>query len=263
MIFFLLKKIILFFLILCMIPNTFAMFNPIEQVSLISHLDTKDNLQNSDEKFSNEQFSDEKLGYSLGVSLGSYVNQSFEQQKKIGIEINKNSLLEGVKDAISGHVKLSHEEIASILKKFRKILKEENKIQFEKKLKENFIQGELYMKNFSKIKGVKKTPSGLLYLIQEPGAGINVTNSTTITVHYKGKLVNGIEFDNSYKRGQPVSLILKDVILGWQEGLKYIHKGGKIKLVIPPHLAYGSKEVNGIPGNSTLIFDIELLDTVN
>jgi len=218
----------------------------------ISHVQITNKLQNNDEK----------LGYSLGVSLGSYVNQSFEKQKKIGIKIDKNSLIEGLKDALSGNLKLSYEEISSILKKFETILKKETNIQLEKNLKENFFQGELYMKNFSKKKGVQKTPSGLLYLVEEPGEGKIVTNDTKITVHYKGTLINGVEFDNSYIRGKPVSLILKDVILGWQEGLKYIKKGGKIKLVIPPNLGYGSKEINGIPGNSTLVFDIELLDVV-
>lgn len=207
--------------------------------------------------------SNEKLGYALGVSLGNYVNQSFEKQKKIGIELDKYSLLKGVQDAISGNLKLSHQEISSILKDLEEKLNNATKIQFERNAKENSIQGELYMKNFYKLKGVKKTSTGLLYLVEKEGSGEKLTNNTKITVHYKGQFINGIEFDNSYIRGKPISLILKDVILGWQEGLKYIKKGGKIKLVIPPHLGYGEKDVNGIPGNSTLIFDIELLDVVN
>jgi len=252
MIFFFLKRIILLFIILY-VPKSFSLSVPSSDIYLQSHSVIKNKLPNKNEK----------LGYAIGVSLGNYVNQYFDQQKKIGVELDKNSILKGIKDAISGDLKLSHQEISVILKELSDKLKNATKIQFEKNAKENFIQGQLYMKSFSKIKGVKKTSSGLLYLLEREGEGEELINDTKITVHYKGTLINGVEFDNSYKRGKPVSLMLKDVILGWQEGLKYIKKGGKIKLVIPPHLAYGAEEVNGIPSNSTLIFDIELLDVVN
>lgn len=81
-----------------------------------------------------------------------------------------------------------------------------------------------------------------------------------MVVNYKGTLVDGSEFDNSYKRGEPLSFRLDGVIPGWTEGLKHVKKGGKIKLVIPPTLAYGETGVPGIPANSTLVFDVELLD---
>ncbi|AEO08865.1 FKBP-type peptidyl-prolyl cis-trans isomerase FkpA precursor [Buchnera aphidicola str. Ak (Acyrthosiphon kondoi)] len=252
MIFFILKKIILLCVILY-IPKSFSSSVPFSDIYLqASNSELKDKFHNNNEK----------LAYALGVSIGNYVNQSFEKQKKMGIELDKNNLLKGIQDVISDHLKLSHQEISLLLKELEKKIKHANKIQFEKNAKENFIQGELYMKNFSKVKNVKKTSTGLLYLIEREGEGEVLTNDTKITVHYKGVLINGVEFDNSYRRGKPISLMLKDVILGWQEGLKYIKKGGKIKLVIPPNLAYGDQEVNGIPGNSTLIFDIELLDAV-
>ncbi|MBU5562641.1 FKBP-type peptidyl-prolyl cis-trans isomerase, partial [Escherichia sp. S69_ASV_4] len=81
-----------------------------------------------------------------------------------------------------------------------------------------------------------------------------------VVVNYKGTLIDGKEFDNSYTRGEPLSFRLDGVIPGWTEGLKNIKKGGKIKLVIPPELAYGKAGVPGIPPNSTLVFDVELLD---
>jgi len=253
MIFFLLKRIILFFFIISYVPESFSASVPLSNIYSESHSEKKNIFRNKNEK----------LGYALGVSLGDYVNKSFEKQKKIGVELDKYSLLKGIEDAISGNLKLSHQEISSILEELEEKLKNASKIQFEKNAKNNLIQGELYMKNFSKLKNVKKTSSGLLYILKEKGQGETLKNDTKITVHYKGTLINGMEFDNSYTRGKPISLILKDVILGWQEGLKYIKKGGKIKLIIPPHLAYGDKEVNGIPANSTLIFDIELLDVIN
>ena len=107
---------------------------------------------------------------------------------------------------------------------------------------------------------MKKTESGLLYQVEKPGAGEAPKDSDTVVVNYKGTLTDGTEFDNSYTRGEPLSFRLDGVIPGWTEGLKHIKKGGKIKLVIPPALAYGKTGVPGIPANSTLVFDVELLD---
>ncbi|WP_295164095.1 FKBP-type peptidyl-prolyl cis-trans isomerase [uncultured Buchnera sp.] len=251
MIFFLLKRILFLYLIF-FIPKSFSENLPFFKIQ--SYSEKKEFFKNDNEK----------IGYSLGVSLGNYVNESFEKQKKMGIKLDKYSILLGVQDAISGNLKLSHEEISIILQKLQEHLKNLVKTQLEKNEKENLMQGKLYMKNFSEIKGVNKTPSGLLYVVEKLGEGEEIkTKNTEITVHYKGSLINGMEFDSSYKRGKPITLMLKDVILGWQEGLKYIKKSGKIKLIIPPDLGYGSNTINGIPANSILVFEIELLDIKN
>ncbi|QFQ32335.1 FKBP-type peptidyl-prolyl cis-trans isomerase [Buchnera aphidicola] len=250
MISFLIKRIMLLFL-------TFYISSAFSETQL--NPKTQSYLENK-KVFINEN---EKIGYALGVSLGNYVNQSFEKQKQLGIQLDKYSLLSGIEDAISNNLKLSNQEISEILEKLETKLKNATKSQIEKNEKENLIQGQLYMKKFSQIKGAHKTQSGLMYIIDNPGRGEEITEDTEITVHYKGFLVNGVEFDNSYSRGKPVVFVLKDVILGWQEGLKYIKKGGRIKLVIPPSLGYGNSRLNGIPGNSTLVFDIELIDVKN
>ncbi|QFQ32685.1 FKBP-type peptidyl-prolyl cis-trans isomerase [Buchnera aphidicola (Aphis fabae)] len=250
MIFFLLKRIMFLFL-LCYIPTSYSETQSTSQVQSSSE---------NKKIFKNEN---EKIGYALGVSLGNYINQSFEKQQKLGIELDKYSLLLGIQDAISNNLQLSSQEISEILEKLEKKLKNATKIQIKKDETENLIQGQLYMKKFSQTKGVRTTQSGLMYIIEKPGEGEEITENTEITVHYKGSLINGEEFDNSYSRGKPVVFTLKDVILGWKEGLKYIKKGGKIKLVIPPSLAYGNTALNGIPGNSTLIFDIDLIDAKN
>lgn len=251
MIFFLLKRILLLFLIF-FAPISFSEHLPF--VNIQSHLEEKELFKNDNEK----------VGYSLGVSLGNYINQSFQRQKDIGIKLDKESILLGVQDAIAGNIKLPNQEISMILQKLEDKIKRITEMQIKKNEKENLAQGQLYMKKFSELEGVHKTSSGLLYLIENTGKGQEkITNNTQVTVHYKGYLINGIEFDNSYKRNQPIKIMLKDVILGWQEGLKYIKKGGKIKLIIPPKLGYGNNKINGIPGNSTLIFDIELLDIKN
>lgn len=107
---------------------------------------------------------------------------------------------------------------------------------------------------------MKTSSTGLLYKVEKEGTGAAPKESDTVVVNYKGTLIDGQEFDNSYKRGEPLSFRLDGVIPGWTEGLKNIKKGGKIKLVIPPELAYGKNGVPGIPANSTLVFDVELLD---
>ncbi|HAR9402698.1 TPA: FKBP-type peptidyl-prolyl cis-trans isomerase, partial [Salmonella enterica] len=125
---------------------------------------------------------------------------------------------------------------------------------------DNEAKGKTFRDAFAKEKGVKTSSTGLLYKVEKEGTGEAPKDSDTVVVNYKGTLIDGKEFDNSYTRGEPLSFRLDGVIPGWTEGLKNIKKGGKIKLVIPPALAYGKTGVPGIPANSTLVFDVELLD---
>lgn len=108
--------------------------------------------------------------------------------------------------------------------------------------------------------GVTTLPSGLAYEIEKQGEGPAPKPEDTVKVHYTGTLVNGTVFDSSVQRGEPVEFQLNQVIPGWTEGLQKISKGGKIKLYIPPQLAYGDEGRPGIPPASTLIFEVELLD---
>jgi FKBP-type peptidyl-prolyl cis-trans isomerase FkpA len=181
----------------------------------------------------NPQFKndDEQAAYALGASLGRYMDNSLKEQEKLGIKLDKDQLIAGVQDAFANKSKLSDADIEKTLQSFE-----------------------------AKEKGVKKTESGLLYQVEKPGTGATPKDSDTVVVNYKGTLVDGTEFDNSYTRGEPLSFRLDGVIPGWTEGLKHVKKGGKIKLVIPPALAYGKTGVPGIPANSTLVFEVELLD---
>jgi len=119
--------------------------------------------------------------------------------------------------------------------------------------------GEAYLNKFIS-NGATKTKSGLAYKIEKPGKGKKPTATELVKVHYRGTLLDGKEFDSSYKRGQPVTFPLNRVIKGWTEGLQLIAPGGKIKLVIPSDLAYGDAgHPPTIPGGATLVFDVELL----
>lgn len=106
----------------------------------------------------------------------------------------------------------------------------------------------------------EKTTSGIAITTLKEGTGANPKASDTVKVHYRGTLENGNEFDSSYKRGQPATFPLNRVIPCWTEGVQKIKVGGKAKLVCPSNLAYGNQNVPGIPPNSTLIFEVELLE---
>ncbi|TKI04971.1 FKBP-type peptidyl-prolyl cis-trans isomerase [Martelella alba] len=209
------------------------------------------------DKFKN---SDEQAAYALGASLGRYMDNSLKEQEKLGIKLDKNQLIAGVQDAFADKSKLSDEEIEATLQSFEAKVKTAAQAKMEQEAKDNAEKGDKFRAEFAKQKGVKKTANGVLYKIEKAGTGKAPTDTDTVVVNYKGTLVDGTEFDNSYKRGEPLSFRLDGVIPGWTEGLKEIRKGGKIELVIPPDQAYGKTGVPGIPANSTLVFDVELLD---
>ncbi|MBX9447735.1 FKBP-type peptidyl-prolyl cis-trans isomerase [Dickeya chrysanthemi] len=203
---------------------------------------------------------EEAAAYALGASLGRYMDNSLKEQEKLGIKLDRQQLILGVQDAFADKSKLSDEEIEKTLQSFEGRVKEAAQAKMQQDAKDNADKGTQFRDAFAKEKGVKKTESGLLYQVEKEGTGAMPKDSDTVVVNYKGALVDGSEFDNSYKRGEPLSFRLDGVIPGWTEGLKHVKKGGKIKLVIPPALAYGEAGVPGIPANSTLVFDVELLD---
>jgi len=127
------------------------------------------------------------------------------------------------------------------------------------KANDNIKAGQEFLANNAKKPGVKVTASGLQYEIITEGTGKTPSPTSKVTVHYEGKLVDGTIFDSSYKRGETISFPLNGVIQGWQEGLQLLKEGGKAMLYIPSNLGYGEKGAgNIIPGNSTLIFTVEL-----
>ncbi|HGM5491933.1 TPA: FKBP-type peptidyl-prolyl cis-trans isomerase [Serratia fonticola] len=208
-------------------------------------------------KFKND---DEQAAYALGASLGRYMENSLKEQEKLGIKLDKDQLIAGVQDAFANQSKLNDSDIEKTLQGFEARVKASAQAKMEQDAKENEAKGAKYAETFAKEKGAKKTESGLLYKVEKEGTGEAPKDSDTVVVNYKGTLTDGTVFDNSYDRGEPLSFRLDGVIPGWTEGLKHIKKGGKIKLVIPPALAYGKNGVPGIPANSTLVFDVELLD---
>ncbi len=128
------------------------------------------------------------------------------------------------------------------------------------KASENSKIGEEYLKKNREKEGVKVTASGLQYKVLKEGTGISPKATDFVKVHYRGTLIDGTEFDSSYKRNQPAEFQLNQVIPGWTEGLQLMKVGSKFQLTIPSSLGYGERGNQSIPGNSVLLFDVELLD---
>lgn len=125
----------------------------------------------------------------------------------------------------------------------------------------NLDEGAAYMATNAQEAGVQTTASGLQYEVITQGDGERPTADDTVLVHYRGTLTDGTEFDSSYSRNQPISFPLRNVIAGWTEGVQLMPVGSTYRFTIPPNLAYGERGVPGvIPPNSTLIFDVELLE---
>ncbi|WP_340620195.1 FKBP-type peptidyl-prolyl cis-trans isomerase [Xenorhabdus siamensis] len=216
----------------------------------------------SDEVKLNKAFKtvEQQDSYALGASIGHYMEKSLDEQKALGINIDKSQLLVGFEDAVNNKSKLNDTEIQQVLSEFDAKIRTSLQAKLEKEASENSEKGDKFREQFAKEAGVVKTKSGLLYKIEREGSGKTPATSDTVVVNYKGSLIDGKVFDSSYERKEPLSIPLDKVIQGWKEGLQHLKKGGKMQLVIPPELAYGKNGVQEIPANSTLVFEIELLD---
>ena len=193
-------------------------------------------------------FQDEttRINYSLGYQIGG-------DFKKQGVEVDAEAVTQGIKDALAGgEPQMPRDEMHATLV----ALKQKVDAELRARRVENELayvrEGEAFLADNADKEGVQVADSGLQYRIVEPGSARRPAATDTVTVNYRGTLVNGNEFDS----GQGVSFPLNGVIRGWTEGLQLVGEGGKIQLFIPPSLAYGDR---GPLAHRTLIFDVELL----
>jgi FKBP-type peptidyl-prolyl cis-trans isomerase FklB len=192
----------------------------------------------------------DKFSYSIGVNIGSNLS-------KQNIPVNPDAITAGIKDAIAGKPQLTPDQIKEVMATFEKDMEQKQKAAGEK----NASEGTKFLEENKKKEGVKTTGSGLQYKALKQGTGAQPKESDTVTVNYRGTLINGTEFDSSYKRGQAATFPLSGVIKGWTEGLQLMKVGSKYQLFVPPNLGYGDRAVGpDISPNSTLIFEVELLD---
>jgi FKBP-type peptidyl-prolyl cis-trans isomerase len=192
----------------------------------------------------------DQVSYTIGVQFGKSL-------KSQDLDLDSAALARGIEDGLkTGKIKLSDEEMQTAMAKLSQDRQNQMKVEADKnKLKAD----EFLAKNKSEA-GVQVTSSGLQYKIIDAGQGPQAKIEDVVVVNYRGKLVDGTEFDSSYKRNMPAEFPLKGVIPGWTEGLQLMKKGGKTVFYIPPELAYGDRPRNNIPSNSVLIFDVELLE---
>lgn len=203
---------------------------------------------------------DEKAAYAIGASLAQYLKANLEQQAEIGLELNDALVLQGVTDVFLNQALLTDQEAQQSLQALDKRVAEMMKKQSEEKAAKAKELGEKYRTEFAKNENVKKTDSGLLYLVNKQGEGKKPVATDTVVVHYKGTLPDGTKFDSSYDRNEPATFPLNRVIPGWTEGVQLMPVGSKFTFVIPPELAYGDQDMPTIPANSTLQFEVELLE---
>lgn len=192
----------------------------------------------------------QQVGYSIGTQIGN----DFRRNE---FDIDSDSFIRGFTDAFSGkELVLSEEKIAEVLAAFRLRMQATQK----KKVEDMAKTGMAFLEENKKKEGVVALSSGLQYKVLRAGTGATPKASDTVSTNYRGTLVDGTEFDSSYKRGKPADFPVKGVIKGWTEALQLMKVGAKWELYIPPSIAYGQRGSRTIPPNATLIFELELLD---
>lgn len=190
----------------------------------------------------------DSASYAIGVSVASFYREQ-------GIaNINTKILCAAVEDVMAKKTPRVDEFTSNAV--MNKVMQSAQ----EEKIKPNLDSGVAFLARNKTRPEVKETASGLQYEVMKEGTGAKPTVSDVVVAHYKGTLVNGTEFESSYSRGEPLEIPLERVIKGWTEGLQLMPIGSKYKFFIPYNLAYGTFDNNSIPGGSTLIFEIELLD---
>ena len=193
----------------------------------------------------------DKISYGLGLSIG-------QQMKSSGVkELAYADLAAGVQDMLEGNKpKVSFQEAQQAISKFFAELEEKASVAAK-------AAGEAFLAENAKRPGVNVTPSGLQYEVLDGTLGQKPKATDTVRVHYEGTLPDGTVFDSSYKRGEPISFALNQVIAGWTEGLQLMSVGSKYKLYIPYHLGYGERGAGAtIPPYSALVFTVELVGIV-
>ncbi len=190
-----------------------------------------------------------KFSYALGLEIGGSI-------EKLGAEINMDAFVKGLNDTLNGVAALlTAEEALEIKRQYFQKLQQEKQAAAQKESND-------YLAANKKKEGVITTESGLQYEVLQEGTGDAMpTLEDQVKVHYTGTFLDGKEFDSSYKRGQPTTFPVTGVIPGWTEALQLMKVGSKFRIVVPPNLGYGERGAGRtVPPNSTLVFEMELLE---
>ncbi|MGA7905932.1 MAG: FKBP-type peptidyl-prolyl cis-trans isomerase [Candidatus Sulfotelmatobacter sp.] len=196
----------------------------------------------------------DKVSYALGMSIGL-------NTKRQEVDIDPTLVARGLKDALSGgKTLLTEDEARAAITEQQAELRKKQQAKMQEAGEENRKEGVEFLAANKAKEGVVTLPSGLQYKILKEGTGPKPASTDTVVCNYRGTLINGSEFDSSYKRGEPTTFPVSQVIKGWTEALQLMSVGSKWQLFIPPDLAYGERGAGpDIGPNSTLIFEVELL----
>ncbi|HOC70400.1 MAG: Peptidyl-prolyl cis-trans isomerase Mip precursor [Candidatus Hydrogenedentes bacterium ADurb.Bin101] len=194
----------------------------------------------------------ERISYIIGLRMG-------EGFKKSKLELDVKTFVAAIEDVLKDRQPaMTEEEMMATEKMFQEKMMQEQQAETAN----NLESAKTFLAENGKKEGVITTESGLQYIEVKPGQGEKPAATSKVRVHYKGSLLDGTEFDSSYKRGEPAEFQVDQVIPGWQEALQLMQVGAQYKLFIPPDLGYGDQGNPRIPGNSLLLFDVELVEIV-
>lgn len=190
--------------------------------------------------------------------IGTQIGKDFQRN---GIELNLEVFVQAIKDSLEKkQPKYADAELEAAMQQFQTQMVARQRADADAAAGNNATEGDKFLAENGKREGVKTTASGLQYEVLKKSDGPKPTAADTVTVHYKGTLLSGKEFDSSYSRNEPTSFPLSGVIPGWTEGLQLMNVGSKFKFFIPSKLAYADRGAgNDIGPNATLIFEVELL----
>ncbi|MBN2438554.1 MAG: FKBP-type peptidyl-prolyl cis-trans isomerase [Deltaproteobacteria bacterium] len=195
----------------------------------------------------------DKVSYTIGV----YSGKNLKQQS---IDVDPEIMIKGIKDGLSGDkTLLTDQEMQEAMTAFQKELTAKQAENRKVMAEQNKKEGEAFLAENRKKEGVKTLPSGLQYKVIKEGTGKTPKATDAVVAHYRGTRLDGTEFDSSFKRNQPATFKLDNVIQGWREAVLMMKEGAKWQVFIPSNLAYGENGAGPIPPNAALIFDVELI----
>ncbi|HRO40718.1 MAG: FKBP-type peptidyl-prolyl cis-trans isomerase [Flavobacteriales bacterium] len=203
----------------------------------------------------------DSVSYGVGSDVGHNLKMNLKQA---GLDsLNIDALFAGMRDAMDSVERINSDKIKAVVQAY--MIQAQQKAMAKQQAQDDVrsAEGQKFLAENGKKPGVVTTASGLQYEVLQMGTGPKPTADQTVRVHYKGTLIDGKEFDSSYSRGEPAEFPVNAVIPGWTEALQLMPVGSRWKLYIPSELGYGQHGAGeAIPGNSTLIFEVELLDIV-
>lgn len=196
----------------------------------------------------------QKASYGIGIDIGKNFKEQFP-------DVDVDAMVRGFRDALAGtKPAIDSAELVNVMRTFQEEMMKKRSEQMAAQGDKNKKDGDTFLAANAKKEGVVTLPSGLQYKVIKKGTGPTPTPKDTVECNYRGTLIDGKEFDSSYKRGQPASFVLGQVIPGWIQGLQLMSVGSKYEFYIPGNLAYGERGAGADIGpNATLIFEVELL----